>query len=168
MQDSTLSEMTDLVLHFWSQICKNGSKNKEKYSDLGNAGGGKVAAVASRWRGGLVALELVLVVAGLVDDRCAAAWCAAAARARILLPLPPSLLPPGRPGPSSTGGLTWPPPASNSPRWAVSDRPPQSAHAEAAEEEGSHLVGGLSRFLVHNNNKWVRDSIRHMNQEEGR
>ena len=82
MQDSTLSEMTDLVLHFWSQICKNGSKNKEKYSDLGNAGGGKVAAVASRWRGGLVALELlVLVVAGLVDDRCAAAWCAAAGAA---------------------------------------------------------------------------------------
>ena len=90
---------------------------------------------------------------GLVglDDRCAAAWCAAAARARILLPLPPSLLPPGRPGPSSTGGLTWPPPASNSPRWAVSDRPPNSAHAE---EEESHLVSGLSHF-----HKWVRESI---------
>ena len=56
-------------------------RKRKKYSNLGIAGGGKVAAVASRWRGGLVALELVLVVAGLVDDRCAAAWCAAAGAA---------------------------------------------------------------------------------------
>ena len=74
-----------------------------------------------------MALELVLV-AGLVDDRCAAAWCAAAAGGgarAFLAPRPLFWRPDLQSRPPSHRPVTH---HREHQEWAVSDRPPSSSH----------------------------------------